>query len=362
MVGIGKGAEKGILVKDAESIEMAKKINAIVLDKTGTLTEGRPAVTDIFWLNDDDSKKNVLHSLEKQSEHPLAEAITGYFDGLSPVPVDDFESLTGEGVKGVIDGQLYYAGNHNLLLKNNISVDERRVEEADKLNPQSKTTVWFAGERNVIALIAIADKIKETSKTAVRQFQSANIEVYMLTGDNEATASAIAANLGISNYKSGMLPQEKAVFVKQLQSKGKVVAMVGDGINDSAALAQADLSIAMGRGSDIAIDVANMTIISSDLTKITDAISLSARTVQTIRQNLFWAFVYNFIGIPIAAGILYPFNGFLLNPMIAGIAMALSSVSVVGNSLLSIVSRQMYIVKTGSQSFASRLQQIKAYE
>jgi Cu2+-exporting ATPase len=333
MVGIGKGAEKGILVKDAESIETAKKINAIVLDKTGTLTEGRPAVTDIFWLNDDDSKKNVFHSLERQSEHPLAEAITDYFDGLSPVPVDDFESLTGEGVKGVIDGQLYYAGNHNLLLKNNISVDERLVEEADKLNQQSKTTVWFAGERNVIALIAIADKVKETSKTAVRQFQSANIEVYMLTGDNEATASAIAASLGIVNYKSGMLPQEKAVFVKQLQSEGKVVAMAGDGINDSAALAQADLSIAMGKGSDIAIDVANMTIISSDLTKITEAINLSVRTVRTIRQNLFWAFIYNFIGIPVAAGILYPLNGFLLNPMIAGIAMALSSVSVVGNSL-----------------------------
>ncbi|MDR1595010.1 MAG: copper-translocating P-type ATPase, partial [Prevotellaceae bacterium] len=342
MVGIGEGAEKGILVKDAESLETAKKINAIVLDKTGTLTEGRPAVTDIFWRNGDDSKKNVLYSLEKQSEHPLAEAITAYFGEESPVLIDDFESLTGEGVKGVIDGRIYYAGNHNLLLKNNISADERLVEEANRLSKQSKTTVWFADERNAIAVIAIADKIKETSKTAVKQFQSANIEVYMLTGDNETTANAIAASLGIDNYRSGVLPQEKAVFVKQLQSKGKVVAMVGDGINDSAALAQADLSIAMGEGSDIAIDVAKITIISADLTKITDTIDLSVRTVRTIRQNLFWAFIYNFISIPIAAGILYPFTGFLLNPMIAGAAMALSSISVVGNSILPTYVRRFY--------------------
>jgi Cu2+-exporting ATPase len=336
MVGIGKGAEKGILVKDAESLETAKKINAIVLDKTGTLTEGRPAVTDIFWSNGDDRKKSVLYSLEKQSEHPLAEAITAYFGEESPVLINNFESLTGEGVKGVIDGQIYYAGNYNLLLKNNISASERLVEEASRLSKQSKTTVWFADERNAIAVIAIADKIKKTSKTAVKQFQSANIEVYMLTGDNETTATTIATSLGIDNYRSGVLPQEKAVFVKQLQSEGKVVAMVGDGINDSAALAQADLSIAMGEGSDIAIDVAKITIISADLTKITDTIDLSVRTVRTIRQNLFWAFIYNFISIPIAAGILYPFTGFLLNPMIAGAAMALSSISVVGNSILSV--------------------------
>jgi Cu2+-exporting ATPase len=339
MVGIGKSAARGILVKDAESIETAKKVNTIVLDKTGTLTEGRPTVTDILWLNGDDSKKNILYNLEKRSEHPLAEAIVNYFDGLFPDPVDDFESLTGEGVKGVIEGQIYYAGNRNLLLKNNISIDERLIEESNKLGKQSKTAIWFANERNVMAIIGITDKIRETSKNAVKQLQSANIEVYMLTGDNEAAASTIAANLGISNYKSDMLPHQKVLFIKQLQSEGKVVAMVGDGINDSAALAQADLSIAMGKGSDIAIDVAKMTIISSDLTKISEAINLSVRTVGTIRQNLFWAFIYNFISIPIAAGILYPFNGFLLNPMIAGIAMALSSVSVVSNSLLSIYVR-----------------------
>jgi Cu2+-exporting ATPase len=334
MIGTGKSAEKGILIKDAECIETAKKVNAIVLDKTGTITEGKPVVTDTVWLNGDDSRKNILFSLEKQSEHPLAEAIVHHFDGLLPDLVDDFESLTGEGVKGMIGGQIYFAGNYNLLCKNNIFVDEQLFEISNNLSKQSKTTVWFADERNAIAVIFMSDKIKESSQTAVKQLQSANIEVYILSGDNEASTSIIAKSLGIDNYKSGILPQQKAEFVKQLQAEGKIVAMVGDGINDSAALAQADLSIAMGKGSDIAIDVANMTIISSDLTKISEAIDLSNRIVSTIHQNLFWAFIYNFIGIPIAAGILYPFNGFLLNPMIAGAAMVLSSISVMGNSLL----------------------------
>jgi Cu2+-exporting ATPase len=333
MVGIGRGAEKGILIKDAESIETAKRVNAVVLDKTGTLTEGRPVVTDIFWLDGDNSKSAVLFSLEKQSEHPLSEAITHYFDGMSPEPVDGFQSLMGKGLKGKIGGQIYYAGNRRLLAENGISIDERLVEQTNELKRQPKTIVWFADEHHAIAVIAIADKIKETSKKAVAQLQSANIEVYMLTGDNEASANAIAANLGIRNYKSEILPREKALFVRQLQSEGKIVAMVGDGINDSAALAVADLGIAMGKGSDIAIDVAKMIIISSDLTKISEAFRISKQTVRTLRQNLFWAFIYNFIGIPIAAGVLYPFNGFLLNPMIAGAAMALSSVSVVYNSL-----------------------------
>ncbi|MDR1169418.1 MAG: heavy metal translocating P-type ATPase [Prevotellaceae bacterium] len=336
MVGTGKCADRRILVRDAESLETARKVNAIALDKTGTLTEGRPSVTDVVWLNGDDSKKNALYSLEKRSEHPLAEAIASYFDGLSPDTVDDFESLTGEGVRGTIDGRIYYAGNRSLMLENRISIDVQLAGEADRLGRQAKTAVWFADGRNVIAVIGIADRIRETAKTAVGQLQSAGIEVYMLTGDGEAAAGAIAESLGIRNCESGMMPHQKALFVKQLQSEGKVVAMVGDGINDSAALAQADLSIAMGTGSDIAIDVAKMTIISPDLTKIPEAISLSVRIVRTVRQNLFWAFIYNFISIPIAAGILYPFNGFLLDPMIAGMAMALSSISVVANSFLSI--------------------------
>lgn len=333
MVGIGKGAEKGILIKDAESLEVAKKTDAVVLDKTGTITEGKPVVTDLVWLDGADSAKDIFLSLEKRSEHPLAEAIANYLDDAKAVAVDGFESLTGSGVKGSVGGTVYYAGNRKLLDANKIDADEVLAKEAGRLLSESKTVIWFADERHALAVAAITDRIKGTSVEAVRQLQDAGIEVYMLTGDNEATAKDIAAKAGIRHYKAEVLPQEKAVFVKSLQTAGHTVAMVGDGINDSAALAQADLSIAMGRGSDIAMDVAKVTIISSDLTKIPEAIKLSKLTVRTIRQNLFWAFIYNLIGVPIAAGVLYPINGFLLNPMIAGAAMALSSVSVVTNSL-----------------------------
>ncbi|GHT41931.1 copper-translocating P-type ATPase [Bacteroidia bacterium] len=334
MVGIGKGAENGILIRDAESLETAKKINAIVLDKTGTITEGKPIVTDVFGL-DNDIEKQALLSLEKQSEHPLAEAIVRYLEAsaVESRTTITVESITGKGVKGTIDGQLYFAGNEKLLTENSITMDDQLLAEARQFSRQSKTVVWLANAHKSLAVLAIADRMKETSRTAVNQLQSAGIEVYMLTGDNEATAREIALQAGISHYQAEVLPQQKAEFVKTLQSGGKTVAVAGDGINDSAALAQADLSIAMGRGSDIAMDVAQMTIISSDLTKIAEAIHLSRQTVKTIRQNLFWAFIYNLIGIPIAAGILYPFTGFLLNPMIAGAAMAMSSVSVVTNSL-----------------------------
>jgi Cu2+-exporting ATPase len=332
MVGIGKGAENGILIKDAESLELAKKINAIVLDKTGTITEGKPLVAHVFGL-DNDLEKQALLSLEKQSEHPLAEAIVNYLDDYQVMPVTHFESITGKGVKGKMDGQLYFAGNEKLLTENGITIDNPLLAEAQNLSRQSQTVVWLANDRKALAVIAIADRMKATSRTAVSQLQGSGITVYMLTGDNDAAAREIAAQAGISHYQAGVLPQEKAEFVKALQATGKTVAMVGDGINDSAALAQADLSIAMGKGSDIAMDIAQMTIISSDLTKIAEAIHLSRQTVKTIRQNLFWAFIYNLIGIPIAAGILYPFTGFLLNPMIAGMAMAMSSVSVVANSL-----------------------------
>lgn len=336
MVGIGKGAEKGILIKDAESLELAKKVNAVVLDKTGTITEGKPEVTDTFWLNGDDSKSSILLSLEKQSEHPLGEAIVKHFEDLDidAAYITDFESITGKGVKGTIDKLVYYASNEKLLSENDIAIDETLKEKAALLRKDSKTVIWFADDKQALAIVGITDKVKETSQKAVQELQASGIKVYMLTGDIESTAKEIAAKVGVDDYKAGVLPQEKAAFVKQLQEEGKTVAMVGDGINDSAALAQADLSIAMGKGSDIAIDVAKMTIISSDLTKIPEAIRLSKQTVATIHQNLFWAFIYNLIGIPIAAGILYPINGFLLNPMIAGAAMALSSVSVVTNSLM----------------------------
>ena len=333
MVGVGKGAEQGILIKDAERLELAKKIDAIILDKTGTITEGRPQVTDIQWLKNDDSKKDILLSIEKQSEHPLAEAVVKYLDGVNPTTLSNFDSITGKGAKADYNNETYFVGNKKLLFENNIAIPEELQQQADEWSKLSKTVIWFSDSKQALSVVAISDKIKETSAQAIKEMQDMGIDLYMLTGDNEATAKAIAEQTGIKHYKAEVLPQHKADFVKELQEQGKTVAMVGDGINDSTALATADVSIAMGKGSDIAMDVAKMTIISSDLSKISQAIKLSKQTVATIKQNLFWAFIYNLIGIPIAAGILYPINGFLLNPMIAGAAMAMSSVSVVTNSL-----------------------------
>lgn len=333
MAGIGKGAENGILIKDAESLELAKKVNTIILDKTGTITEGKPVVTDLIWLNDDEKYLPYLASLEKQSEHPLAEAVVQFLSDAKNISIDHFESFTGMGAKAIIENETFYVGNKTLLDKHSITMNDALQTQAGQCLQEAKTVVYFSNEKEVLAVIAIADNIKASSKEAIHQLQESGIEVYMLTGDNAETAKVISDQVGIKNYKAGLLPEHKAEFVKELQQKGKVVAMVGDGINDSNALAQADVSIAMGQGSDIAIEVAKMTIISSDLLKIPKAIRLSRYTVATIQQNLFWAFIYNIIGIPIAAGILFPINEFLLNPMFAGAAMALSSVSVVSNSL-----------------------------
>lgn len=335
MVGMGKGAEKGILIKDAESLEIAKKVNAVVLDKTGTITEGKPVVTHINWLPEAETSehKQLLLSLEKLSEHPLADAVVHHLENMGTVEITSFESITGKGIKGSANGESWLIGNAQLLSENNIAIDSSLKMQAEEWTQKSQTVIWFANHSRALAVIAITDRIKESSRLAISQLKDAGITVYMLTGDNETTARSIATHAGIEQYKAEVLPHEKATFVKELQECGKIVAMVGDGINDSAALAQADLSIAMGKGSDIAMDVAKMTIISSDLAKIPEAIKLSRLTVRTIRQNLFWAFIYNLIGVPVAAGILFPFNGFLLNPMIAGAAMALSSVSVVTNSL-----------------------------
>lgn len=333
MVGIGKGAENGILIKDAESLERSQQVTAVVLDKTGTITEGKPEVTNISWLNEDDSLKHILWNIEKKSEHPLANAIVAHLKDISFVNIVDFEAISGKGAKGRFEDQVYWVGNKGLLIDNKIDISPTLFQLAAEYEQQTQTVVWFADSEKVLAIIAISDRIKATSKEAISQLQKMNIEVYMLTGDNEATARAIASQVGIQHYKASVLPQDKEKFIRELQAQGKVVAMVGDGINDSAALARADVSIAMGGGSDIAMEVAKITIISSDLSKIPSAIKLSKQTVRTIRQNLFWAFIYNLIGIPIAGGILYPINVFLLNPMIAGAAMALSSVSVVSNSL-----------------------------
>jgi Cu2+-exporting ATPase len=345
MVGIGKGAERGILIKDAESLEIAKKVNTVVLDKTGTVTEGKPVVSKLVWntptttpnpsISSKDVLPDIFYSLEKLSEHPLADAVVNHLkESASIDDIQDFETITGKGVKGRTQGRIYFAGNLKLLEENRIAISRSLREEATRLTAKAQTVIWFADEENALAIAGITDRIKETSIRAVSELRAAGIEVHMLTGDNEATAREIARKAGIAHYQASVLPQDKAAFVSRLQAEGRKVAMVGDGINDSAALAQADLSIAMGGGSDIAMDVAKMTIISSDLTKIPEALCLSRLTVRTIRQNLFWAFIYNIIGVPIAAGILYPINGFLLNPMIAGAAMAFSSVSVVSNSLL----------------------------
>ena len=336
MVGVGKGAEQGILIKDAESLELAKNINAIVLDKTGTITEGKPTVTELKWFDSEtEEANNILYSIEKSSEHPLADAIVNHLNESSKfINTIIIENLSGKGIQGVYQNKKYFIGNENLTIENNVLINNSAKNWINEKLKIANTVVLFSDETKLLAAIAIADKIKETSIVAIKQLRENGIDVYMLTGDNEQTAKAISELVGIDHYKANVLPAQKSDFIKQLQQQGKTVAMVGDGINDSTALAQADVSIAMGKGSDIAMDVAKMTIISSDLVKISKAIKLSKQTVSTIKQNLFWAFIYNIIGIPIAAGILYPVNGFLLNPMIAGAAMALSSVSVVTNSLL----------------------------
>ena len=337
MVGIGKGAEQGILIKDAESLETARKIDTIVLDKTGTITEGKPVVTDAVWDTEDKRLQAVFYALERCSEHPLASAVVRYAEDLPDIPahilIENAESLTGQGIKGESDGKTFYAGSLRLLTENRIAVPARLQDRATAFASEAKTVIWFSDAETALGVFAIADRIKPTSRPAIEALQKRGLTVLMLTGDNAATAKAIAAQAGIKEYRAEMLPQHKAEVIKQLQAEGRHVAMAGDGINDSSALAQADLSIAMGQGSDLAMDVAKMTLISSDLGKIADAIRLSVFTTRTIRQNLFWAFIYNLIGVPVAAGILYPINGFLLNPMIAGAAMAMSSVSVVTNSL-----------------------------
>jgi P-type Cu2+ transporter len=336
MVGVGKGAENNILIKDAESLELAHKVNAVILDKTGTITEGKPVVTDLVWLEgleNTEQLQSILYTIESKSEHPLADAVMAHLPEVTTIKLDSFESITGKGVRAKLGNETYLVGNQKLMHEQNCMGCANLEALAEKWKTDAKTVIWFTDSKKVLAVIAIADKIKSTSHAAIKKLQDKGIDVYMLTGDNEQTANAVAKQVGIKHFKADMLPADKAEFVKQLQSDGKIVAMVGDGINDANALAQADVSIAMGKGTDIAMDVSKMTLTTSDLQSIPRALNLSSKTVRGIRQNLFWAFIYNVIGIPIAAGVLYPVNGFLLDPMIAGAAMALSSVSVVSNSL-----------------------------
>ncbi len=341
MVGVGKGAENNILIRDAESLELAHKVDAIILDKTGTITEGKPLVSNSYFpgANKELAElQRILLTMEMQSEHPLATAIVKALQdkGVTPLPAEQLEkveSITGKGIQAYYNGKRYLAGNMAMMTENGIQAEREIAGKITEWQYAARTVICFAAEDRLLGIVAIEDKIKSTSASAIKALQNSGIAVYMLTGDNERTAEAVAKQVGIVNYKAGVLPSDKAAFVEELQQRGRVVAMVGDGINDSHALAQADVSIAMGKGSDIAMDVAKMTLITSDLNVIPKALRLSRKTVYTIRQNLFWAFVYNVIGIPLAAGVLFPVNGFLLNPMIAGAAMALSSVSVVSNSL-----------------------------
>ncbi len=336
MVGVGKAAENGILIRNAEVFENTKNINTIVLDKTGTITKGKPEVTDIIWLADNSSKNYapVLSVIESKSEHPLADAVVKYLAVKeNPIDIKQFDAMPGKGVKAVTAAGTFYIGNEKLMSDKLILIFPEIEKRAVALKNEAKTVIYFSNESDLLAVIALADELKDTSADAIRELKK-KYEVIMLTGDNISTAKAIAAKAGIENFKAQALPTDKAKFISELKAQGKKTAMVGDGINDSEALAVADISMAMGKGTDIAMNVADITLMRSDLKSILQSIHLSQKIVSTIRQNLFWAFVYNLVGIPIAAGVLYPFTGYQLSPMIAGAAMALSSISVVGNSLL----------------------------
>lgn len=336
MVGIGKGASNQLLIKDAECLEQARLTDTIVLDKTGTITEGNPKLKSEYWNeNSTRQDKDLLYTIESRAQHPLGDAIIQHLkqSNVELVSLKSTETITGKGIKATTANGFFLVGKPAYIIESGIKIDEKVNALIEQWEEQAQTIIVFTNEKEVLAAFAVSDTIKQASVEAIKKLESIGIAVHMLTGDNEKTAAAIAAKAGVKNYKAGQLPIDKANYIKALQQKGHNVAMVGDGINDSTALAQSDLSIAMGKGSDIAMDVAKVTIMNSDLNGIAKVIQLSKRTSAGIKQNLFWAFIYNLIGIPLAAGILYPFNGFLLDPMLAGAAMALSSVSVVSNSL-----------------------------
>ena len=336
MVGMGKGAEQHILIKDAFALENLCKVDTVVLDKTGTLTEGVPVVTDSYWISDDNIRYlDVLYTAEQKSEHPLASAILCWLEesGAKVCEAENFESLTGRGVRIQVEGVTYWAGSQGLLDIFQAGIPEKVRKQIGQWQEDGQSVVFYGQETRLLAVLAISDRIKPTSAEAVKELKKQGIEVHLLTGDGVRTAERVAATLDIGYYKAEVMPNDKEEYIISLQQQGKKVAMVGDGINDSQALARADVSIAMGKGTDIAMDVAMVTLITSDLLLLPGAIRLSKQTVRLIYQNLFWAFIYNVIGIPLAAGVLFPINGLLLNPMLASAAMAFSSVSVVLNSL-----------------------------
>jgi Cu2+-exporting ATPase len=362
IAGVGRAAQKGILVRDGETFELINKINTLVIDKTGTITKGKPTVTDIYvkeGLSNEEEIKNIIFSIEKRSEHPLAEAVVKFLHSKKEYAVENFRNISGKGIRAIVKGQEYFVGNENLIKglsraqffihevngapyfigeadlvhDNKISIHEEMNKVIRKLKDEKKTIILAADKESVLMIFGLSDVLKENVSESIGELQAMGLEVIMMTGDNRQTADIIAKEVGIKEVYAEVMPKDKASKVMALQKQGKIVAMVGDGINDAPALAQANVGIAMATGTDIAIESARVTLLQGDLSKITEAIKLSKKTVIIIKQNLFWAFIYNIISIPVAAGILYPFTGYMLDPMIAGGAMAFSSLSVVLNSL-----------------------------
>ena len=337
MVGVGKGAQNGILIKNAEALETLHQVDTLVVDKTGTLTEGKPSVNEVLNFSDIGEKEllNILFSLNQHSEHPLAKATNAYAiaRGASALPFTNFETLSGKGVKAIYQGKSYYFGNERLLNDVGVTISAEIKEKIKAFQQQGKTVSLLADSQNAIGAVAISDKIKDTTTKALQQLQHLGVEIVMLTGDNALTAKSVAEEIGIRQYKAEMLPNQKQEEIARLQAEGKTVAMAGDGMNDAPALAQANVGIAMGTGTDIAIESAEITLVKGDLAGIVKAKKLSQAVMKNIRQNLFFALVYNAVGIPIAAGVLYPVFGILLSPMIGALAMSFSSVSVIGNAL-----------------------------
>jgi Cu2+-exporting ATPase/Cu+-exporting ATPase len=334
IVGVGKGAKEGILIKDAATLEKLHKVDTVVVDKTGTITIGKPTLVDIQTVSNlnDNELVSIIASLEKKSEHPIAHAIVNYAkeENLILEDVSKFEGIQGKGLKGSINGIEYFVGNIKIVEDLGIAFDYAKIEQ---FTLQGKTPVILAIKEKVLGFVMVSDEIKSESKQAVADLHKLGIKVVMLTGDDEKAAKYIASLVGIDDVVAHVLPQDKLTKIKELQLQGKVVAMAGDGVNDAPALAQADVGIAMGTGTDVAIESAGITLIGGDISKLVKAINLSRVTMRGIKQNLFWAFFYNIIGIPLAAGLFYPIFGWLLNPVFAGLAMAFSSVSVVSNSL-----------------------------
>jgi Cu+-exporting ATPase len=326
-----------VLIRNAEALEKAYQVNTVLLDKTGTITRGEPSVTDFWTLPDQEASQllQVVAAVERQSEHPLAEAVVRHADaqGAASLTATGFRAVEGKGAAATVNGQAVLIGNRRLLADEGVSLSPALITQAEQLLGQAKTVLYIAAAGQAVGLVGVADTVRDTSAAAVRKLQALGIEVVMMTGDNPETAAQVAEQVGITRYFAEVLPADKAGKVKELQAEGRTVAMVGDGINDAPALAQADIGLAIGSGTDVAMEAAGITLMRSDLNGVVTAIELSRQTIRTIKQNLFFAFIYNTLGIPVAAGLLYPFFGILLSPMLAAGAMALSSVSVLTNSL-----------------------------